>query len=518
MRQTTRLMANTAALFGRMGVTFILGLVITRLLVQELGEVDYGLLMTLGGSAALLQVLTNALNESTSRHLAYEVGREDFVQRHRLFSTAIGLYLLLAVAVVLIGQALMPALLAVLTIPSDRMQAAWWVYQFSLFGIAFGFAIAPYGGILQAHQLLTVSAVFAGLIQILRFAAALSLLILPWDLLITFAGLQVGASVTIGVVQVAFCTKRFPESRPSLAEFRVGELKRIGGFAGWWSLRVLANRLRQQGGVIILNIFFGPVVSAAYAIAWQVQLYLSNFTSAIRRVFQPAMVNAYAAGQLAQTHTMMLISSKYLTIALGLMAIPVFFEADTVFRLWLGNAPSYTVSLVRLMLVQQTLMRLTVGHGNALRAHGDIGWLVRWQVLFNLGALVASIAAFAFTNLPPWGFPALGIVSGLANASVAFVGVSRRMNLDPRVWVKGTVVPVLKVLSACVVVAAAAHFVLPAGIWRTLLVFAASTLVGVSLFWSVALAEWERRELRIHAKQLGQKVKKKIPGIGSCGA
>ena len=53
MRQSTLLIVNSVSTFARMAFTVVIGLLVTRLLVQYLGKVDFGLILALGANDGL---------------------------------------------------------------------------------------------------------------------------------------------------------------------------------------------------------------------------------------------------------------------------------------------------------------------------------------------------------------------------------------------------------------------------------------------------------------------------------
>src|SRR5690606_18295716 len=111
MRQSTRLIVNSISTFARMAFTVVIGLLVTRLLLQYLGKIDFGLILALGATGTLLQFITSALTSSVQRQLALEIARGDPERMRTVFSTAWLVYMGLGVAVWLVGVALTPLIM-----------------------------------------------------------------------------------------------------------------------------------------------------------------------------------------------------------------------------------------------------------------------------------------------------------------------------------------------------------------------------------------------------------------------
>ena len=159
MRQSTRLIVNTAATYLRMLLTVGMGLLIVRILVNRLGEVGYGLLVTLGAAGGLLGVLQAAMSTSVMRHMAAAVGRKDEPGAQKVYTNGTLLFGLIGAVIVGIGLALTPAVLAAVTVPEGREDAARWVWWLNLATIGLTIMTTPALNLLTAKQMLVRTAV-----------------------------------------------------------------------------------------------------------------------------------------------------------------------------------------------------------------------------------------------------------------------------------------------------------------------------------------------------------------------
>lgn len=68
------------------------------------------------------------------------------------------------------------------------------------------------------------------------------------------------------------------------------------GFAGWNFIGASSTVLRDQGGNIVINLFYGPSVNAARGIANQVNGAIMGFVSNFMTALNPQITKSYAAG------------------------------------------------------------------------------------------------------------------------------------------------------------------------------------------------------------------------------
>ena len=67
LTSTKRLAKNTIMMYIRMGITMIVGLISTRIVLQALGEDDFGLYNAVSGIVVLITFLNNAMMLATQR-------------------------------------------------------------------------------------------------------------------------------------------------------------------------------------------------------------------------------------------------------------------------------------------------------------------------------------------------------------------------------------------------------------------------------------------------------------------
>ncbi len=496
MRQSTRLIINSTSMFGRMALTVGIGLLTTRLLLDALGRVDFGLIVALGATGALLQFITNGLTSSVQRQFSHAIAQKDAGRVSQVFSTAWVVFLALSVGLWVVGQALTPLVMHGLTFPPERAAAAWWVYQVSLLGLVLAVTATPYQAMIVAHQHLFVNAVADTSTSLLRLGAVLAILVAPWDRMVTFVTLQLAGLAVVRWAMTGYCLGRFEGSWPRPRRFDLAELKAIVNIAGWTILGDISWRLRMQGGTLLLNVFFGPVVNASYGIAIQVAGYVMNFAQAMRLAVLPAIVGAETKGNRQNVHRLALVAGKYVLLLLSLLFVPLWLEAEMALRFWLGDLPPQVVILTRIVLVWALVYVFNIGPRLALLGTGNVGWYTRRTVLVSAGVLIVAAMAF-LSGWPqlrqPWVLPATEVVGVFSLMFIEAVSIGREIDLPAARWLREALAPTLAVLIPASTAAIAIHCSMADGFWRFVAVIVIYGLVAVPLIWWVALAAWERQ-------------------------
>ena len=82
----------------------LVGLYTSRVVLNALGETDYGIYSVVGGVVAMFTMISGALNSAVSRFITFELGKGDPVRLNKVYSTSVNIQLMLALIVVLLAE------------------------------------------------------------------------------------------------------------------------------------------------------------------------------------------------------------------------------------------------------------------------------------------------------------------------------------------------------------------------------------------------------------------------------
>ena len=322
---TKRIAKNTLMLYVRMLFGMLVSLYTSRVVLQALGVEDYGIYNVVGGFVAMFSMISTSLSSSVSRFLTFELGRGDMEQLKKVFSTSLCIHLALAGIVFLAAESVGVWFLNTqMTIPADRLYAANWVFQASLVAFMFGLFSVPYNASIVAHERMTVFAYFGILDIILRLFIILFIAYAPFhfDRLIVYSLLLVVLGISMQAVYWIYCKRHFEECHLQFRFYR-DTWKAMSAFAGWTFIGCTAGLLKDQGVNILLNLFIGPVINAARAIAGSVNNALSSFAGNFMTALNPQITKSYAAGDYSYMFSLVERGSRFSYYILLIFLPPV---------------------------------------------------------------------------------------------------------------------------------------------------------------------------------------------------
>lgn len=441
-----RIAKNTLLLYFRMLFMMVVSLYTSRVILNTLGVVDYGINNVVGGVIAMLGFLTGSLGAASSRYITYDLGKGDMAVMKRTFGNILSIHFILAGIVLVVGETLGLWFMSTqLQIPSERMTAAMWVYQFSIFSSILAVISVPYNATIIAHEKMSAFAYISIVDAVLKLLIVYLLLVIPYDKLIVYAILFFCIQTFDRIVYGVYCSRHFEETRtrPSYD----GKLFReIFAFAGWTMNGNLAVIGYTQGLNILLNMFFGPAINAARGIAVQVQGVCQQFCSNFQMALNPQLTKSYAQGDLKDMHRLLVKSSKFSFYILFFIVLPLMLEAGFVLKVWLGIVPEHTVTFLRLILIVGLLY--TLSNPILVSVHAT-GKLKRFQIIE--GSMLLSIVPIAYILLKFFGIRpeyvfVVHIIVELFTQYARLRIVLPMISMQLSDYVKNVINPILKVL------------------------------------------------------------------------
>lgn len=389
-----RIAKNTIFLYFRMLITMVVGLYTSRVVLNTLGVEDYGVNNVAGGLIGFLSIITGTVSAAIGRFITFELGRGDIDQLKKVFATSVNIQVILALIALVIGEIVGIWFLDnELNIPTDRIDAAKWVFNCSIISFCIGLICTPYGASIIAHEKMSIYAYMSILETILKLVIVYLLCISPYDKLKTYAILGVGISILMRLLYGWYCKRTFEECKYTFV-FDKKIFKEMFNMASWHLFGNTAYILNTQGVNVITNIFFGVTLNAARGIADSVNAIVTQFVNNFTTAINPQITKSYAKGDLVNMHKLICYGSKYSYFMTLIIATPLIIEAETILKLWLGIVPHYAVVFTQLVLATSLCTVLSNALVTAMLATGKIK---KYQLVVTaIGFIVFPLTYMAF--------------------------------------------------------------------------------------------------------------------------
>ena len=516
MTANRRIFLNIVATYGRSLFALLCGLFTARWTLQSLGEVDYGLYGVVGGLTAFIAFFNGLLATAIGRFYAVSVGQSQAEGQAAMglencrqwFSIAVFIHTVIPLILMLIGYPLGEwAVRNWLTIPPDRIEACVWVFRCVCLSCFIGMVNVPFTAMYTAKQYIAELTIYSFVTTALNVGFLYYMVEHP-DVWLT--RLAVWAMCLSVVPQLIICLraiKIFPECRFNLSlVWSAQKFKQLLYYAGWQCFGCLGSMLRGQGLAILVNKYFGPRVNSAMAIGNSVAAQAGTLSGSLIGAFQPAIANAYGAGDMERMRALAYRACKIGTLLLFLFMIPLAVELPEVLRIWLKDPPQYTAGLCWCVLAMVVIDKTAVGHMLAVNACGKIA--LYQAVLGGVLLLTLPLA---------WLAVALGgSVYAVGHAMVVTIMLCAwgrvwfarsLVGMSARYWLFRIFIPLAVVGAISGAVGLLPRLWMAASIWRIGVTGVVIEATLLPLAWCLLLDGEERYFVKTKATQLIQKVK-----------
>lgn len=369
-----RVAFNTGIRYVQLALNILIGLYSVRLILNALGEVDYGIYDVIGGVVTLLAFISESLSQASMRFISIRLGEGNLERMRKTFSACIWLHIAiaagLAIAIEIIGTFLFKGYF---NIPIERIHASKIVYHTVTVTLFLNIFLSPFRALIAAYEQFWYTSLIAFMNSALKLMIAVAITYWFSDKLIAYGMLL----LLITVLDVFFIVGFAYYHHSSVISIKPGklwEVKSITSFVGWTMLDVLGSTLNRQGYAVILNRFFGPVVNTTFALSRQIEGQLYAVSSSAIGTVTPQIMKSYGAGDTERMFRLSLTAGKFGFAMISLIAIPLIVMMPEVLNLWLKQYPEDTVLFSRLMIIACMLSQLTMGLVSANQAMGNIKW------------------------------------------------------------------------------------------------------------------------------------------------
>jgi O-antigen/teichoic acid export membrane protein len=486
-----RIAKNTLMLYFRMILTMLVSLYTSRVILNTLGVEDYGIYNVVGGVVSMFAFFNSAMSSATQRFLSYEIGRGDFVQLRKTFNATQVIHIGIAVLIFILAETVgLWFVKTYLVIPAERLEAAIWVYHFSVLSFMVSIIQVPYNATIIAHERMNVYAYVSIMEVTFKLLIVFMLTWITYDKLKLYGILYFAVVFVIAAIYRVYTRRNFEESK-----FEVVKDKRLYktliSYSGWSLFGNIAGVAQGQGVNIILNIFFGPVVNAARGVAMQVQSAVNSFVTNFQMAVNPQIIKSYAANENEYMISLIIRSSKFSFYLLFLLSLPIILEIDQILKMWLINVPSYAPIFTVLILVVILITSISGPLKIAVQATGKIAV---YQAVIGTLLFMTLPISYYFLKLgyPPEVTLYITIVIEILALIFRFFFLKKIINFPVARFIKDVVIRNIIIVLLSVSLPLFLRKVLDESFWRLFFVTCVALIWNATVIYFVGLNKSEQ--------------------------
>lgn len=378
-----------------MGVSVLLGLIVTPIIIRILGKELYGLWGLAASFVGFYGLFDFGLRSAISRFFGNAIGAKDIEQFNKVAST--GKCLLSAVSLLIIVFALIiiePAQ-SILRIPGQYAGQFRWLILLSATNITLSMMMAIYGAALEASEDFLVLS-FIGLGSSIVRSISGIIIVLMGKGVVGLAVVSVITTIIERSVVLWRCRKRFPQLNAAFPGFDMKTMRDLFAFSFVAYMVSMAAVLRSQFDVMLVTRFGGLGQAGLYALSCTVFRYFSNAVLTVAGITWPRLNNLQGTGDKLRLQEFFNRASHITAACASLLTGLLVGLAPVLFRLWVGRGFEESATVMQILIGGYFLDLATnpgIGslYATARHRYFAIQTTIEGVASFTLAALLGSI-------------------------------------------------------------------------------------------------------------------------------
>lgn len=394
------IMTNTIMLYMRQILILLVSLYTARIVLNVLGEDDYGIYNVVAGFVTMFNVVSGAFSGSIARYMSYSIGKNDIKKVEDILSTSVLLQMLvgaiLMVMIIVFGFLYIDH---VMVLGDDRIFAAKITLILSAFSFFMNLLSIPYNSMIIAFEKMKAFA-YIGLVDaLLKLLIAYAIKYIMFDKLIVYSMFIVADAIIVRILYVVYCKKNIKNISFHFL-FEKNLLKELFSFTGWMFFANGAYVIKSQGYNMILNGFCGPAINTARAIAIQVNAGVYGFSTNFMQAVQPQITKLASVEKKTEMNVLCYRTAKLAWFLMLMLCAPIIRNVGFILKVWLGKVPRYTEIFVIFVLVESMFTSLSEPFRYGVVADGRIKYYTVFRSILDIGSIAVMYCGLYYGFSP----------------------------------------------------------------------------------------------------------------------
>ncbi len=448
MEENKKIVVNTFYLYFKLILTTFIGIYSTYVIIQEIGPDAFGLYSLVGGIVLLIGVLNSAMLSTTNRFIAVEIGKGSKGDINKIFNSSLVIHLVLSLLFILSAEIIGGWYIrSSINVESKYISDVNYIFQTSLIATFFYIISVPYQGLLIAKENFFVKLIIEIIIDFLKFGLLIFILNQSDNKLRRFADVMMIVLVIQSVLFILYCIIKERKSVKWKFNSCFYDYTSMFSFTGWTFLGTVSHIGSRQGIAILVNLFFGINMNAAYGLSMQVFNYIQLFVTNISQAAIPQIMKSQSAGYTDKSLLLAYSIGKVSFFAMLIPAIPLLLSLEAIFIIWLNKVPSNTVLFTYLLVINGFIGILGSSFNPLVQATGIIKKYQLWYA-FSMLSAIPVVYIFYKSGLPAYFFGVVTILSSILFLFVQMNILQNLTNFKKGLFYSKTIKPIILVLIA----------------------------------------------------------------------
>lgn len=415
MSRSATILRNVASNFGGFAVNAAVTLLLTPVVLRELGSARYGIWILTSSIIGYYGLLDLGFRSGVTQHLTRYAATREYDKCSECLSSAVAALAVLGLLMMALSVGAAFAAPHWFELPAESSDEAFWCILVVGFSAAVQFTFTPFMSVFMATQRFDLANAIGVLTRLLTAVSVIVALRMGWGLIgVSLA--TASSNLVDYLLRWRVATGLAPDLEVSRRYVVPARIREMGSF-GIWNFFISINAYVYQHVPTILIGAFMPIAAVGhFALATGLSRQVNSLMGPISQVMYPAAAELHAQGDHARLERLYHEGSRLMMLVMVPVVLIAELWATDFYRLWIGagfldGQPYPSVALLFRILLVGTVTTYTTN--------------IAAQVLMGAGR-VRTVASVLITGSIITVGLALGLVGpyGLIGMAIAIVAAS----------------------------------------------------------------------------------------------
>jgi O-antigen/teichoic acid export membrane protein len=273
--------------YANIGLTNIIGLLLTPYIISSLGDSEYGLYTLLGSFIGYLGILDLGLNNAIIRYVSKYRAEGDSKGEENFLGTTFLIYGVISFVIIGLGAVIYYQLSNIFnnSLTSNQIIEAKRIFIILIFNLAITLPGGAFTAICNAHQ----QFVFPRVLQIINYISRTILVfsfLFYYPYALTLVWIDTLLNIVIISITIFYVNKKL-KSRIKVHRWSKPLVRDIFAYSIWIFLAAIVMRLQWNTGQIVLGVFENTVTVAIFGVGIMLGGYYGAFAGALNTLLLP---------------------------------------------------------------------------------------------------------------------------------------------------------------------------------------------------------------------------------------
>jgi O-antigen/teichoic acid export membrane protein len=417
---------NVILIYGVYAVTLASGLVVTPIIVGALGTEQFGIWALIGSILGFIALLDLGIGPSVLRFAAEQRGRGVKDETSELTSTALAIYLVLALVTLLLAVVLAWLLPQAVEISDQYVRAAQIAVVISVSTFVLRFPVGLFSYLLAGQQRYDILNIGNLLGAVVYFGLAVAVLYVADGGLVALALITVVVAAVRLLPPLFWLKSELPELRLRRSLVTRRQARELLSFSSRNMLIQVASKVVVSTDVIVVGIIFGSVAAGVYGIPAKLFALAFGVGIASTTLLFPVLSELEGADDRERQERYLLAGVRLGVAVVVAIGLPLVFLPDRFLEAWLPSDFDVSTAAPILAILMVSLLFAQPGHllAQFLVARGRHGRLAVARLATVAVNLLLSIGLALWVDL--WGVALATLVTEALSVTVVLPYLVRR--------------------------------------------------------------------------------------------